>query len=155
MTVSIQNILQLNKYKFTLIIQIGNYKKKKKRMKIFSLNILIDPVAHRSKPYSSHKPKLSSMKRQDTSSSRDRSGSPASSTIATSSPIAHQSDEPVVSERAGYGDHNSDEDDARRVQFSRKNGSKAVASVAEVIDLSDNDSYDDDQQSDDHRKRKG
>lgn len=92
------------------------------------------------------------MKRQDTSSSRDRSDSPPT---ATSSPHHHQSDEPVVSERAGYGDHNSDDEDARRVQFSRKNGSKAVAKVAEVIDLSENDSYEDEQMSDDHRKRKG
>lgn len=63
-------------------------------------------------------------------------------------------DEPLVSERAGYGDHNDSDEEAKRVQFARP-----APRGAEVVELPENDSYDEDSAQnsapvDDLRKRK-
>lgn len=63
-------------------------------------------------------------------------------------------DEPIVSERAGYGDHNDSDEEAKRVQFAR-----STPRSAEVVELPENDSYDEESTHtatnvDDLRKRK-
>lgn len=97
------------------------------------------------------------MKRRDSSKDDPSVTSPSTTVISTpvtSPPPSLITDEPLVSERAGYGDHESDsQEDARRVQFTRKNGGP-TAQKAEIVDIPENDSYDEDQ-TDDHRKRKG
>lgn len=99
------------------------------------------------------------MKRRDSSKDSGRapssdvnsstSGGTAPTSPLTSLPI---NDEPLVSERAGYGDHDSDsQDDAKRVQFTEKNGPQK----ADIVDIPENDSYDEENPQDEHRKRKG
>lgn len=112
--------------------------------------------AHRTKSYANNrKPALSSMKRRDSSKEgRSPSDTQSPTETATTSPItsSQSNDEPLVSERAGYGDHDSDsQDDSRRVQFTEKN----VSQKADIVDIPENDSYDDENPQDEHRKRKG
>lgn len=111
-------------------------------------SILFRKLAHRSKAPTGggRKPIVSSMKRRDSSE-------PALVVPTRTAKRTSDTDEPLVSERAGYGDHNESDEEAKRVQFAR-----TTARGAEVAQL-ENDSYDEESgQSgllvDDLRKRK-
>lgn len=127
-------------------------------------------IAHRkqSYQYGSRKPLTNSMKRRDSSKDSKRPSitaqtSPTESALtspsstATGSPAISSKqniagiDEPLISERAGYGDHLSDtSSEGRHVQFEETDG---VSGKGDVIALpTEDDNYDDN--NDDLRKRK-
>ena len=104
------------------------------------------------------------MKRRDSSkespnhTSSDNTVTSPSLNTTTGSPKQsnqHIQDEPVVSERAGYGDHDSDsQEEGRHVQFTKANGD-SVPKASDIVDIPENDSYEEDfPQNEDHRKRK-